>query len=82
MDNYRHIGNNSDLIVRFIHGTADTIVPLELTGAFNEALVEAGYDSELIAIEGGRHQDPVDPTTEMGIAALDQLAALLDLASS
>lgn len=78
MDNYSHIGGNPGLIARFVHGTSDGLVPIELTGAFHDALISAGYDSELIAVNGAGHSAPANPTTEAGIEALNQLAMLVE----
>ena len=76
MDSYNYIGGNPGLIVKFVHGTSDATVPIELTGAFHDALISAGYDSELIPINGAGHADPANPTRNAGLAALDQLAIL------
>jgi acetyl esterase/lipase len=78
MDNYTHVGGNPQLIARFVHGTADGLVPIELTGAFHDALISAGYNSELIPIDGAGHHDPSKPTTEAGDAALEQLGLLIE----
>jgi len=78
MDSYNHIGGNPGLIVRFVHGTSDGTVPIELTGAFHDSLIKAGYDSELIPVNGAGHADPANPTRDAGVAALDQLAILVE----
>lgn len=78
MDSYNHIGANPGLVVRFVHGTSDVTVPIELTRAFHDTLISAGYDSELIPINGAGHLDPTDPTTEAGLAALNQLTTLIE----
>jgi len=79
MDSYNHIGGNTELITRFVHGTADTTVPIELTGAFHEALIAAGYDSQLIPVNEAGHFGPTLPTTPAGLAVLEQLAILVGM---
>jgi pimeloyl-ACP methyl ester carboxylesterase len=56
---YSHIRRNPDLQVRLVHG--DDIdatgydVPLEVSIEFHQALADAGYDVELIVVEGAGH---------------------------
>lgn len=57
------IGKNPNLSIRFIHGEMDDFSP-EQTARFNDLLVEAGYNSELILFEGG-HEVPVDLVYEL-----------------
>lgn len=38
-----------------IHGTADKIVPLEQAQLFNAALIDAGIETEFLAVEGAGH---------------------------
>ncbi len=82
MDNYTHLGGNPDLIVRFIHSTRDPVVPLELTEAFHDAMVELDYDSVLWAIEGAGHNAPASPTLPAGEAVLDVIEELIALSGS
>jgi acetyl esterase/lipase len=82
MDAFRHIGGNPDLIARFIHGTADTTIKIERTVAFSQALIDAGYDSLHIPVDGGSHSDPANPTTDAGKEALRVLEELIALATS
>jgi len=49
------IGNNPDLVVRMIHGTADEEVPYALAEELAGQLRDAGYDAELTTLEGGNH---------------------------
>lgn len=77
MDNFSHVGSNSDLIARFVHGTADFTVPIELTRGFHDTLVAAGYDSELIPVAAADHFDPANPTTDAGLETLNQLQSIL-----
>jgi acetyl esterase/lipase len=56
---YSHIGGNSDLIIRLIHGRDDDTawydVPPEVSAEFHQALSDAGYDVELTYVEGATH---------------------------
>jgi len=56
---YSHIGRNPDLQVRLVHGNAEDVaifdVPLEASMEFHQALADAGYDVELIVVEGAAH---------------------------
>lgn len=78
MDNYSHVGGNPELIARFVHGTSDFTVPIELTRGFHDALIAAGYDSKLIPITAADHFDPTTPTTEAGLESLNQLLSVLE----
>ena len=81
MNNYTHIGGNPDLIVRFIHGETDNLVPIEQTAAFHDELVAAGYSSFLTPIPDADHSDPIIPSTDAGTAALNDLSSLIALAT-
>jgi len=56
---YSHIGRNSDLQVRLVHGDdIDTQwwdIPPEASIEFHQALADAGYDVELILVDGASH---------------------------
>jgi acetyl esterase/lipase len=78
MDATNHIGGNPDLIARFVHGTEDGTVKIERTIAFTQTLINAGYNSLHIPVEGGSHGDPANPTTDAGIAVLRALQELID----
>jgi acetyl esterase/lipase len=58
---YSHIGLNSDLEVRLVHGDDEDVawydIPLEVSKEFHQALADAGYDVELIVVEGATHGD-------------------------
>lgn len=58
---YSHIGRNPDLQVRLIHGDDLDLnwydVPPEVSREFYQALADAGYDVELIIVEGAIHTD-------------------------
>jgi acetyl esterase/lipase len=53
------IGGNPDLVVRLIHGDDNDDawyeVPRAVSVEFHQALVEAGYEAELILLEGANH---------------------------
>ncbi len=66
------IGAHPELTVRLIHGTGDSMIPMENSVAFEEALADAGYDVQLTTFGGG-HQDP---PTEL---SLEIFADVLDL---
>jgi len=58
---YSHIGRNPELQIRLVYG--DEVDPAwydvqpEVAMEFHQALVEAGYDVELIFVEGASHTD-------------------------
>lgn len=60
---YTHLGTNPDLVVRLIQGKLDLLVPAGFATGFHQALLEAGYDSELTIIEDGDHGSVVNPLT-------------------
>ncbi len=67
VDPYSHIGGNRDLIVRLIHGRDEDRstydVRPEVSTEFHEALAAAGYDAEVIYLEGATHSS-LRPGTE------------------
>ncbi|WP_062526240.1 alpha/beta hydrolase family protein [Demequina rhizosphaerae] len=58
-DPYAQIGGNPDLVLRLLHGDAEDFswfdVPLSVSEDFAAALREAGYDAEVVVVEGGEH---------------------------
>jgi len=62
-DPYTHIGKNRSLRVRLIHGEKDSDVPVDHAFDLNEALAEAGYDTELTLWDGG-HRVPIELTVD------------------
>jgi sugar lactone lactonase YvrE/acetyl esterase/lipase len=68
-DAYAHLGQNVDLRVRLIHGERDSTVEPEHAVQFNDALVEAGYDTSL-TLWDGKHQVP----TELTVAEVMKVA--------
>jgi len=58
---YSHIGRNLDLKVRLVHGDDLDVTwyetPPQVSIEFHQALADAGYDVELIVVEGAHHTD-------------------------
>ena len=63
------IGGNPDLKVRLLHSETDDVIPIEISGAFEEILADEGYDVELIPFEGG-HSSPLEETVQTIIDVL------------
>jgi len=80
---YSHIGRNPDLQVRLVHGDDVDInwydVPPELSIDFHQALADAGYDAELIVLEGASHIDLTKSDSEAFGLMVQQV---MELASS
>lgn len=59
IDPYAQIGENPDLVVRLIHGEDKSAQSWEfdpsVSANFNQALLDAGYDTDLILLEGEEH---------------------------
>ena len=72
---HNHVGENPNLIVRLIQGDSDPLVPVGFATAFNDDLVEAGYDVELTVITYGTHGTVVDPLTD-GVTVIEALKAM------
>ena len=47
------IGANPDLKIRLLHGESDSGVSYENSAAFARTLIDAGYDVEVVAFDGG-----------------------------
>ena len=52
------IGANPDLPIRLIHGESDDVIPPGNSAGFAAALADAGYDVELILVDGGHSELP------------------------
>lgn len=81
-DPYAHIGGNPDLVVRLVHGDAEDIAwfdtPMFVSERFAKALDAAGYDVELIVVEGGEHDAAkIVEGTPAQRAIVDQVSDLL-----
>jgi acetyl esterase/lipase len=50
--------------VRLLHGTEDSIVPIEISNAYQKAASRAGDDARLVVLPGADHFAPVDPRSE------------------
>ena len=59
------IGADPELTVRLIHGTADGMIPMESSVAFEGALADAGYDVQLATFGGGHHVPPTELSLEI-----------------
>jgi acetyl esterase/lipase len=62
--------------VRLVHGTRDTVVPLQLSRAYAARARQAGDDTTLAALPGSSHFDVIDPLSP---AWRDVLAAVTSL---
>ncbi len=75
---YSHIGGNSDLVVRLIHGRDDDLhwydVLPDVSAEFHQALAEAGYDVELTYVDGASH-GALQPGTEAFEVTVQQVMA-------
>ncbi len=74
---YVRIGGNADLTVRLVHGidqdrSVYDVVP-EVTRDFGAALASAGYDVEVVILDGATHGDAYRPSTE----AFETMTSLL-----
>lgn len=55
---YAHFGQNLEMPLRLLHGEQDPRVDPEFSRTFHQALLDAGYDSQLILFEGGHVVPP------------------------
>lgn len=81
-DPYVHIGGNPSLVVRLLHGDAEDTAwydtPMSASEQFLQALDDAGYDAELIVVEGGEHDpDKIVEGTPAQQAIVAQVTELL-----
>jgi predicted esterase len=67
-----HVGENTGLLVRFLHGKTDSMVHIETSEAFAETLSAAGYDVELARFQSG-HKVP----RELTLTTIAELAGQL-----
>ena len=81
MDAYNYLGNNPDLIVRFVHGVQDTEVPIDQVRAFHAAMQLEGYDTELTEVDNAAHFAPLASGSEAGQEVLAIIDQLVELAS-
>ena len=52
------------LKVRLLHGTEDSIIPIEISNAYQKAASRAGDDARLVVLGGADHFAAVDPRSE------------------
>lgn len=68
IDPYAQIGEHPDLVIRLIHGEDTNIQSWELdprvSVEFNQALLDAGYDTDLILLQGMEHTALERPGSE------------------
>ncbi len=73
---YLHIGGNSDLVVRLIHGRDKDLGPYdvlpEVSADFHAALEEAGYDVDLTYVDGASHRS-LQPGTDAFALTVEQV---------
>jgi acetyl esterase/lipase len=84
IDPYAHIGDNPDLVVRLIHGgrppsTDEWEVEIEHSSDYLAALLEAGYDADLVVVDGATHMDVARSYSSGFDATVEQV---MDLARS
>jgi acetyl esterase/lipase len=73
MNTYNYLGNNLDLIVRFVHGIQDPEVRIDRVQAFHSAMTSAGYDTQLIEVDNAGHFAPMSSASPATIATFDEL---------
>lgn len=61
---------------RLVHGTADSIVPFEISQTYQAAATAAGDDAQLVTLPGADHFEPVDPRTPEWPTVLATVLAL------
>ncbi len=80
-DPYAQIGGNPDLVLRLLHGDAEDFswfdIPLSASEDFADALRAAGYDAEVVLVEGGEHIEIWEDTPPQ-VAVVAQVRELLD----
>lgn len=83
---YSHIGGNTDLVVRLIHGEdVDDIwyeVPPDASREFHQALADAGYDVELTLLKGASHVDLHPGTDAFEVTVQQVLETVHDLTAA
>ena len=74
MDPYAHVGQNTDLTVRLLHGQDEDEMWYEIAPDVSEAfcteLEEAGYQVEMAVLEGADHKDLMDASSAAFTAAV------------
>ena len=64
-----HAGSPIELVplggrVRLLHGTEDSVVPIEISNGYQKAASRAGDDARLVVLPGADHFAAVDPRSE------------------
>jgi len=60
-----------------VHGTADEVVPLEISRRYVRRAQAAGDRAKLIVLDGIDHFEPFDPSTKAGAVVWDTISELL-----
>ena len=63
--------------VRLLHGTEDTVVPIEISNSYQKAANRAGDDARLVVLAGADHFAPVDPRSDHWPTVEKEVQALL-----
>jgi acetyl esterase/lipase len=50
--------------VRLLHGTEDSVVPIDISNSYQKAASRVGDDARLVVLPGADHFAPVDPRSE------------------
>ncbi|HUJ20957.1 MAG TPA: prolyl oligopeptidase family serine peptidase, partial [Bryobacteraceae bacterium] len=50
--------------VRLVHGTEDSVVPIEISNNYQKAATRAGDDAGMVVLPGADHFGAVDPQSE------------------
>ena len=77
IDPYAQIGGNPGVEIVLVHGDdVDRFwydIPMERSVAFHEALLEAGYDAELVVVDGASHTAVLSSGSEGFTATVEQV---------
>jgi len=63
--------------VRLLHGTEDSVVPIEISNGYQKAANRVGDDARLVVLPGADHFAPVDPRSEHWPTVLKTIQGLL-----
>jgi acetyl esterase/lipase len=63
--------------VRLLHGTEDSVVPIEISNGYQKAASRAGDDARLVVLPGADHFAAVDPRSEHWAVVEKTVEALL-----
>ena len=63
--------------VRLLHGTEDSIVPIEIANGYQKAAAKAGDNARLVVLPGADHFAPVDPRSKEWPKVQETIESLL-----